>query len=46
MIDPDPASDEQATRRGYVSVTPISIDLTSYKHLAALQVLQSKGIAS
>jgi len=36
-IDPEPASDEQAVRHGYVSVTPISIDLTSYKHLEALQ---------
>lgn len=39
-VDPDPASDEQAVRRGYVSVTPISIDLTSYEHLAALKKLQ------
>jgi len=43
QIDPDPASDEQATRHGYVSVTPVSIDLTSYKHLEALQGLQSKA---
>ncbi|MBI3021315.1 MAG: 5'/3'-nucleotidase SurE [Candidatus Omnitrophica bacterium] len=43
--DPAPDSDEQAVRRGYVSVTPISIDLTSHKHLDALQGLQSKGSA-
>jgi len=40
-IDPDPTSDEQAVRRGYVSVTPISIDLTSYQHLEALKGLHS-----
>ena len=45
-IDPEPASDEQAVRRGYVSVTPISIDLTSYKHLDALQGLQTNGSLS
>ena len=43
QIDRDPTSDEQAVRHGYVSVTPISIDLTSYKHLAALRGLKSKG---
>lgn len=36
-VEPDPASDEQATQQGYVSVTPISIDLTSYSHLETLQ---------
>jgi len=41
-IDPEPASDEQAVRRGYVSVTPIGIDLTSYKHLATLQPLETR----
>jgi 5'-nucleotidase len=39
--DPAPDSDEQAVRAGYVSVTPLSIDLTSYQHLEALEGLQS-----
>lgn len=41
QIDPDVRSDEWAVRHGYVSVTPISTDLTSYKHLEALGTLQS-----
>ncbi len=39
--DPDKNSDEWAVRHGYVSVTPISTDLTSYKHLEALEGLHS-----
>lgn len=37
QIDPDTNSDEWAVRHGYVSVTPLSIDLTSYRHLETLQ---------
>ena len=41
-VDSDPTSDERAAQRGYVSVTPISIDLTSYKHLATLRELETR----
>ena len=36
QVDPDPQSDEWAVRRGWVSVTPLNIDLTSHQHLDAL----------
>jgi 5'-nucleotidase len=39
--NPETGSDEQAVRSGYVSVTPMSIDLTSHAHLAVLAGLQS-----
>jgi 5'-nucleotidase len=41
QVDPDASSDEWAVRHGYVSVTPISTDLTSYQHLEALKGLHS-----
>ena len=36
QVEPDPQSDEWAVRRGWVSVTPLNIDLTSHQHLNAL----------
>ena len=39
--NPEPDSDERAVRHGYVSVTPMSIDLTSHAHLDALARLRS-----
>jgi len=36
QVDPDPQSDEWAVRRGWVSVTPLNIDLTSHQHLETL----------
>ena len=31
MIDPDGTSDEEAVTHGYISITPLKIDLTEHK---------------
>jgi 5'-nucleotidase len=36
QVEPDPRSDEWMVKRGWVSVTPLNIDLTSHEHLDVL----------
>ena len=36
MQDEDPATDAWAVENGFVSVTPVSFDLTAHEHLESL----------
>lgn len=37
IYEPDGASDEEAVVEGYISITPLKLDLTDYRHIKSLE---------
>ncbi len=43
VINPDGESDEEVLKKGFVSVTPLQLDLTHYNHILTLRDWMEKG---